>query len=63
MSLNELTSSLSMFERKFIITLCFLGYFWHRALIAWTTTTWKTNTPFNYEKHLPELYHIDKNKV
>lgn len=38
-----------MFERKFIITLCFLGYFWHRALMAWTTTTWKTNTPFGYE--------------
>lgn len=29
-----------MLDRKFIMTLCFLGYFWHRALMACTTTTW-----------------------
>lgn len=28
-----------MLDRKFIITLCFLGYFWHSALMACTTTT------------------------
>ena len=40
-SVNDpLTSSLSMLDRKFIMTLCFLGYFWHRALMACTTTTW-----------------------
>lgn len=36
------TSSLSMLERKVIMTLCFRGYFWHRALIACTTTTCRT---------------------
>lgn len=35
------TSSLSILERKVIMTLCFRGYFWHRALIACTTTTCK----------------------
>lgn len=40
-SVNDpLTSSLSMLDKKFIMTLCFLGYFWHRALMACTTTTW-----------------------
>lgn len=37
---SVLTSSLSMLDKKFIMTLCFLGYFWQRALMAWTTTTW-----------------------
>lgn len=36
---DQLTSSLSMLDRKFIMTLCFLGYFWHRELMACTTTT------------------------
>lgn len=30
-----------MLDKKFIMTLCFLGYFWHRALMACTTTTWR----------------------
>lgn len=32
-------SSRSMVNRKFMSTACFRGYFWHRALMAWTTTT------------------------
>lgn len=42
--LNQITSSLSMLDKKFIMTLCFRGYFWQRALMACTTTTWGQQT-------------------
>jgi hypothetical protein len=51
------TSSRSMLERKVIMTLCFRGYFWQRALIACTTTTCrKRNRTFTLQwLHDPHL--------
>lgn len=53
--LDQFTSSLSMLDKKFIMTLCFRGYFWQRALMACTTTTWGPQTHSVQQKKDKEM--------
>lgn len=58
----KLTSSRSIVKRKFMRTACLRGYFWHRALMACTTTTcrkrrWvKNNSVSPCRRKIAQLY-------